>query len=612
MAIEGLDDLVNKMETSSTEYNDNIDKLFESLDNFIADKSVEDFLDDYLSKYGEESSGMSIEEKEHKAKMLAFDEHEQEILDGKTIDVKDKDGKVIAKKDANEVEKFEKLLADAKNKAEERKNKFYKNKVEHAKYIQEYQAKLIENVENELKEIKQEIERRKNEQKDLSNELDNIENNEIPDLDRNIAQKETEKNELEEQIAQNEEEMEDIIKANPDGYEDDDRYKALLYKNGVNKRLVSDLDKEIKDLNDTKSTKEKRADEIKTKKDDLKVDEYERKYQKLNDDLNIQKDKYKENSIKLEKKFNELGVSYDEKSQAEDSKTQPDGPSNDAEKTNTPGTKGSNNAPAGGGIPTDNVEKNVEEKSLVKVPSQKQMASNMIKQYIDNPDPNERIDRLSNTDDYENLMNSINNLPITDYSKKKQLQNCLAQNTEILNDNIKENQYYVDMLKGILGKELSPSQVDMCARLFNTTPDKKGNVNNILSGTNKLSKEDLYEISNIINQAKNSDLTPEKREEFEKNFLNYVKMGSLNSQSSRSFAAKFLYNNAPTKKAGLERQLENSIRSYSDFKEKSQKSNDNFFNYLHDSTNDPSKYPSLDPEYTSHRDRNRDSKGKSR
>ena len=179
------------------------------------------------------------------------------------------------------------------------------------------------------------------------------------------------------------------------------------------------------------------------------------------------------------------------------------------------------------------------------------------------------------------------------------MKQALAENTKLLIDNMQETAYYIDMLEDVLGTKLSKSQKDLCKNMFNTTKDNKGRVNNILSGTSKFSQSDLSEMKNIINQVKDANLSPEQREDFENNFMKYVKMGSLNSQVTKNFASRFLYNKAPTKAARAERQLESSIVAYSNSKDKSQDKS-SFFDYLRSGKSDE-KYASLNPEYTSPR-----------
>ncbi len=601
MAIDGLSDLVNDFESSSEIYNNDVEKILEVLNNYVSDKSVENFLGDYIEKYPSfdgDISTMSVEDKEYTARKLAFEEHDKEIENEKKVDVKDKDGNVIGKKDANEVENFQQLLKEAREKAENKKKNYFNNKIESARNIQDYQAQKIEKVENELSEIKKELDQRKDKDKKLSEELkDIIEEN--SEFDKKIQEAEKRISEIKSKTFDNKSKMEQIKADDPTGYKKNAEYKNLMAEN-------KELRKESKDLKDNideyKEQKENRKTEIEKEKADLKIEEYTDEYTELSNKIREAKDKYKENASKLQEKFSELGINLEEQSkinenapeEVETTKDKDDNKSNEKEKKNE--KSGTSN----GTVTNSKLEEPESEKALTTMPSERQCALNKISQYIENPDPEERLDRLSHTDDYENLMSAMNNIGIRDYAQRKELKQALAENTKVLNDNMQETAYYIDMLEDVLGTKLSKSQKDLCKNMFNTTKDNKGRVNNILSGTSKFSQSDLSEMKNIINQVKDANLSPEQREDFENNFMKYVKMGSLNSQVTKNFASRFLYNKAPTKAARAERQLESSIVAYSNAKDKSQDKS-SFFDYLRSGKESDEKYASLNPEYTSPR-----------
>lgn len=602
MAIEGLNDLVNNFETSSNTYNDDANKVLEDLNNYVEDKSVENFLDNYIEKYpffeGDISS-MNSDDKEYLSRKLAIDEHEKEINSGKTINKKDEDGNVIETRAANEVNEFEKDLAEVKKTAEDKKKKLINNKIDAVKNIQSYQAGKIFDAESQLNEIKEELEIRKTKDEELSDELKSIEDGNSK-FDEQIEEEKKKVLEINAKISKNKAIIDQIKANDPDGYKKNEEYLRLMDEN-------KELRKDKKESNDKikKYTEDKdiRKSEIEKEKADLKLDEYTNEFNTLNEKLKDQKDKYKENSEKFEEKFKEMGVDLDLNSRDEINENEIAQKEENEGAVKEKNTKEKVNNATNAVNQVGYITKQEEQNSLVQTPVGRQAALNKIAQYVENTDPTQRLDRLNNTNDYENLMNSMNDIGMTDYLQRKELKNALDENSKILNNSIQEYSYYIDMLERTLGTKLTNSQKNLCKSMFNQDKDKKGKVNNILSGTNKFSKEDLGEMKNIINQVNGPDLSSDQRQEFENNFMRYVQMGSLNSQVNKNFMSRLWYNKMPTKGARAERQLEGSIINYSNSRDKQQdeQSKGSFFNYLQDNKEADTRNVELSSEYRSSR-----------
>lgn len=567
MAIDGLDNLVNSFETTSKTYNEDIEKILEEINNYVEDKSVEKFLDDYMERepmFNEDTSNMSIEDKKYIARKLAHGRHDVEIENNEMVPIKDKDGKVIGNKPANEEENYEKELKEVIENAKNKKNELMKSKFEMAKYAQKYQAEKIEDAEKKLDEIKKELDERIEKDKNISDELQSLEDGKSK-IDKDIEEAQKLKEDLENQIEKKTKQMEQIKKNDPDGYEKNGYYSSISTEIDGLKLQLKGNDEKIESLNKDKSDK---ITNLKKEKEELKIDEYTNKFNTFSDKVKEQKDKYKENAVKLEESFKKLGLDFAGEDKIKDENVKKlENQEKDVKE------KSQNDVVAS---PQQNA---IQDKSLT-VPSARQNALNKINEYCKNSDPNERLANLSN--DYEGLSAAINDIGIKDYLQRKELKNALDENTKLLQDNMQDSSYYINMLEDVLGKKLSKTQQDMCKSMFNQDKDKKGRVNNILSGTGKFSNSDLEQMKNVINEVKNSDLSPEQQEKFENDFLKYVQMGSLNTQVSRNFVSKLWHNNLPTQGARAQRQLENSICSYSDSKNIEKQGKEYNFNFINE------------------------------
>lgn len=610
MAIDGLDSLVNNFEANSNVYNNNVDQIINNLANYVEDKRLEEFLDNYIEKdpfFNEDTSSMTISDKENIAQNIARNIHDGEIQRGETEEVTvESNGKKVKKSvPKDEVKKFNEEVSKIKKDVEERKEKFFKNKVSAAKSIQEYQASKISNVENTLEEVKKELEARKLKLKEIDEKIDKINNNQS-EFDEKIKQVDIEISDIKIKISENNIRLEEIKKEDPDNYLNNLEYIDLINENA---ELNNDMQNKESEKNNIDIEKARRLGDLNIEKSKLDLDKYNNIYNSLSKKIKEEKEKYNENSKKLEEKFNELGIKPEEMVELEPNSEELNQNENEEQKNNSKDDKSKNGSAVGNTIQSPNNLTQDENQALVLVTSKRQKALNKVSQYVNNPDTLLRIDRLSNTDDYENLMSAIDDMGITDYIQRKELKNALNENTQIMQSKLNQNssQNVIDMLENILGKNLSDSQKNMCIRMFNVEKNDKGQVVNILSGTNKFSTSDLNEIKNVIIDINKSDLTETQRKEFEDNFLNYVKMGSLNSQVAKNFASRFIYNKIPSKNARSQRQLEESINNYSKGKEKPVKS-DSFFNSLRDNTTSDSKYASLDENYKSSRTKQVDPK----
>lgn len=583
MAIDGLDDLVNKFDSTTKDYDANLGKYMQELEDYKNDKMFSIFFDKKLTELGvTDPSTIPDSEKLNKIKILANDKALEQVKNGETKQVKDKNGndKTVLVNAFDDFEKEYKLQLS-------KKENIIKIITQGLNLAQTEQAKLLDGIDEDLEKIKNELDERKNEDKKLEEEKNEIENNESK-FDKEIEEMLVEINANNDRIEQIHNQMEKLARRDASKIDLQDEMDKL---NEINRNLSLKI-------GDRRTQKVNRLADIEKERNDLKIKEYTTKYNDLNERVISAKEKYQENSIKITEQYKEMGLDPKEIANSTIKMNNPE--QIKQQDKDTPASRGvqkDNNSPENtvSFVKSSNPSNSLEPTDYVTKSSFDKASS-----FANIENPEDGLNRLANTNDFSDIMATLRDPSKNGKLKKTSLRETLAMQAEFLNNNMRDPKEHMASVENALGRKLTKDEVATLENMFDEKMGKQ-----YLKGDKEYSKSELLNLTKIINDvAKREDLTPEQREAFSKDFLQYAQLNCFNRQNDKVAVTKFFENKFSLGRGKAQKGLEESISNYTKQAiEKDRESKDNFFNNLHNGRLDNPRYAEIsEPEKSRQRE----------